>query len=928
MRESLPQGQIVPAARPLGAYLQLQRPEIGRPAQPIAIPNAPAVRTIEQGNGGNVEGFNQWSELAQALGPFAERAISLAGAGVQMYADREYEKGQDEMIRAQILANRQGQQSAARYTAEGRRIAQLDPAAALLADKVNPFRQWGRENQATSAAGLELLPEVMRAYREYPNIQQLRPGDPEIKRLQSEAMAQVMQRYGINEDSRGFAENFLPRLGQAQQRLYEQHLDDYTKEAKEQAWRRSAAEVAALYNNARNSGVIEWEEMDQSGKFVWRSASLATDRRGWLQGISKSITRIADRLANETGIPGETSYLQNRMFEQIAATAGDIRAAELLDALNDAEQGPPGPGGVRARVGDTLGPQTSKAEYDAASIQFQRDELENKRKLNAFEDEVIPLLSLPDGPEKKQRINEMTEKFANAGVRLSDMTDSIKSLSSSVETLDLMAYDTRPIDTFLSDIQQQYGSAFNRKANYQRLLGMIKNFPADLREEYLAKFNSIAEREGSRKVSFPSGLVDPLISNKVKSNILRFYPEDASQAALRGGDILQVISGLGKANAAESVNRQTLAYRNYVYQKLEKRQGELGRELTTAEVTQTVTQALEEYGQKDKEAFGYNFPGVQQFGTPGVDGMAPRPAPAAGGQPGRPAQPPPPPLYPSGQLDNVPNRSQRLSDPNAPVLALPSVKEEIGRVVSGRAPSAQVIRAARDARMSVGRWLLRQAEGHPGLSLPEAQRRTLLRSSSGAEGVSQNIAATAAQSSPGNQLKRLGRYAFQAFVPPAAAAPATPLLVAQRQERDAVSGIARALGVAPLDVATIINFETGGSLVAGRHRGGLDVRGGDGGNYLGWIQFSPENQRKYGVRPGMSSQEMAQAVVRYFRDAGIRAGDSLEMLYQAVQAPALLKKARTLGRNLGADSNGTVSGHVQRMRSEHAPLVRRWLEGR
>jgi hypothetical protein len=150
-------------------------------------------------------------------------------------------------------------------------------------------------------------------------------------------------------------------------------------------------------------------------------------------------------------------------------------------------------------------------------------------------------------------------------------------------------------------------------------------------------------------------------------------------------------------------------------------------------------------------------------------------------------------------------------------------------------------------------------------------------------------------------------------------------LVGPGPERQAIQYISAQLGVDPLDVATFINYETGGRLVSGQYRRGLDTWGGDGGRYLGWIQFSPDNQAKYGVRVGMTPMEMAQAVVKYMKNSGIKPGDSLDMLYQAVQAPALLGQARARGRNIGSDSNGSISGHVARMRREHAGVSGRWL---
>ena len=75
----------------------------------------------------------------------------------------------------------------------------------------------------------------------------------------------------------------------------------------------------------------------------------------------------------------------------------------------------------------------------------------------------------------------------------------------------------------------------------------------------------------------------------------------------------------------------------------------------------------------------------------------------------------------------------------------------------------------------------------------------------------------------------------------------------------------------------------------------------------------------------MTAMQMAQAVTGYLKNAGIRPGDGLEMMYQAVQAPALLGRARQLGRVIGADSNASLTDHIKRMRSQHSPLASRWL---
>jgi tape measure domain-containing protein len=71
---------------------------------------------------------------------------------------------------------------------------------------------------------------------------------------------------------------------------------------------------------------------------------------------------------------------------------------------------------------------------------------------------------------------------------------------------------------------------------------------------------------------------------------------------------------------------------------------------------------------------------------------------------------------------------------------------------------------------------------------------------------------------------------------------------------------AQKLGVSPLDLATIISFETGGTFNPSKF-------GGAGGNYMGLIQFGPNERKAYGARPGQSFEEQVTGpVVRYFQD--------------------------------------------------------------
>lgn len=99
----------------------------------------------------------------------------------------------------------------------------------------------------------------------------------------------------------------------------------------------------------------------------------------------------------------------------------------------------------------------------------------------------------------------------------------------------------------------------------------------------------------------------------------------------------------------------------------------------------------------------------------------------------------------------------------------------------------------------------------------------------------------------------------------------------------ALMAAAQKLGVSPLDLATIISFETGGTFSP-------SIRGGAGGNYMGLIQFGGPERRQYGANPGQSFEEQVTGpVVRYFQDrfgkVGMSTqGASLEDLYTTVLA--------------------------------------------
>ena len=125
----------------------------------------------------------------------------------------------------------------------------------------------------------------------------------------------------------------------------------------------------------------------------------------------------------------------------------------------------------------------------------------------------------------------------------------------------------------------------------------------------------------------------------------------------------------------------------------------------------------------------------------------------------------------------------------------------------------------------------------------------------------------------------------------------------------AAVALAEKMGLAAEDLLTVISYETAGTLSPSITN--------DGG-YTGLIQFSPYNQKKYGVNASSTVTEQVIAAGRYLEDAGVKAGDGLLRIYAAINAGSPDKIHASDANNGGAPGtvldkvNGQMDGHRAR----------------
>lgn len=131
--------------------------------------------------------------------------------------------------------------------------------------------------------------------------------------------------------------------------------------------------------------------------------------------------------------------------------------------------------------------------------------------------------------------------------------------------------------------------------------------------------------------------------------------------------------------------------------------------------------------------------------------------------------------------------------------------------------------------------------------------------------------------------------------------------------RTSINIAATELGISPIDLATVISYETGGSFDPAIRGGVRDAQGR--GKHIGLIQFGPSEQGTYGANQQQSVGEQMQAVVRYLRHRGVKPGMGLLDVYSTVNAGAPGLYNRSDAPKGGAP--GTVRDKVDKQMAGH-----------
>jgi hypothetical protein len=755
MRE-LRDGQIVPAAQPVDAFIRptafQQAP--GLPRLQVFSSNAPQIRTIGQGSGGNVQGFNQWAQLADALAPFNDALTKTAMTGGQMYASGEYEKGRNDAIKAQILSNQQRLQGGANWSAETRRLEGVDPEAAQMMDRVNPFRQAGRDNQKARMAAEETKTYILQAYRETPGAETWKPGDPRLAEIKVKATQQILTRFGLDQSSAGFQDYVNPQIAQAWDRVSTEQQADHQKWAKQTIPRMTAVEMGQQYAAARAAGVVEWMELDPTTQQpVRRQARLGDQEFNY--GVGRMLLQTLNRIQGEVGLRGETTEAMKDAYLQLVEMAGRDGGegmVELVTIAQGLEVGPPMKNGRRATLGELFAPESYALAKELRKDAFDLQAMAEAQAMKAFSNEAAEtLLMAPAGtPEYEAAVQQLRQRALALGVPTDKAFEVIDSLGGRVESIAERGANATDVEELFIAFEAMDPSSFDTRQALDVLRGRIGALPVEMQREYLKRLGGLSASKGKEAQNSKGSVINPILERGIAAALRREYPKTVSEAALRGVKDIQGFMAYGDANLRTAAARLEEGARKHMQARLAEAAQKAGRRLTAAEETATATAAFNEYlNTKDEGLREYLYPGGVS-GGPGIQGGKAEPPQGnvrGGGQ--APALPPgrapvKNQVVSSSNLDNV---DPQLLKSGTVVLEKPSALQEIERVLLGRPPSAAVQRAARAAGMPVGQWLLRQADGYPG-SITPSTRNELLRRSNQGQAAGQKVSSSARPGNP------------------------------------------------------------------------------------------------------------------------------------------------------------------------------------
>jgi hypothetical protein len=710
----LPQGQLNTAAKPVDAFISPVNYQVAQPGQPGQMPGVQGVSAVSTGGTTYVQGHNSAADLAEALRPFTKELLTAAGTAGLQYASWQMAKGEAEFMeqyrRAQLKVDESTEVGETNYAQGARAVGAKDPKAGALMWGLNPYREIGAQRARSRLAGQE-IEAGMTGYvnSRSREIDYTAPdqGFAALNKIRADYIAQVTNKFGVNENSAGFQKYAAPSIEKASdreaQRISQDRVKFYDEMMPRQLTQLLRNEMLLLHKKSASfelNGKAYTRGVDPE-QLYWTAAGIRLNNvaRDFLQKAGPA--GMATEWARQAylGLLAEANYNDDQSLRRMV---GLLRSGEPLRG-SDGKPVRDANGQDVYLTWDQLYGQDSidnQIKYEQAGFTARQ----NKAKDFGFRSEAAignAIQGMPPGPERASTaaaaLNDFIAKETAAGrppgpTEIQAARRAMKDAHELTSDLVFEQDDPGAQTRYLAGLGQLYGADFNAKSERDKVdalaAGMkdqkaARQFVTQAYGEIERKEKEVQDMSGYRSAR------DKVINDNISSRVLRNYQANPANPAF------------GKPDREESERRQRGAYTQHVNNRIKEKEAQLKRKLNETEVRAVTQQAIDEYGKNDKEALQYLFPGSQAYpNSPSVDpygtikpvdlGPDGKPKPKPSG--------PVPKVYSINQLDDIPNRAVELRQfRTKPVMALQSIRDVMFNAIDGKAQSPEFERAWRDA---------------------------------------------------------------------------------------------------------------------------------------------------------------------------------------------------------------------------------------
>ena len=575
--DRLPLSQIQPSAKPVSSFIRTQAINPAAPTKPSMLPSASGVQIIQRGNVSNVKGYNSLRELSEAV----KLLVPVVDAGLELYASNQYQKGQQELLKANRGNNNAMVQSEKNYAAENRVVHRNNEAAGILMDELNPYRKAGMLNQA-SAITATLVPQAFRkAWLENgQELAMLDPGDPAINKLKAKVTNDLANVYGLDEYSPGFIDKVVPEINKQWEKLQNDQYSAHVKVKKHQKEIQTADGLEAIIE----SDISEEDKYKQVAEYLAEAASTSG-----LNGEASAMTEDA-------------IIRLGKKLQWESVTGANTKAQSLLQQLNRMPSGIVGDKGQVLSIGDVYGPRLYVDTDSVASVAYKEYNKGQKNLGASFEQTYAE--EFYKARNNPQKLAELKEKaLSDKNFEGYAFTEKLKYINNWNETINENienSVDMTDWNGYLEGLDRKIGNEFNVEEEDKLFWEKMESVPlraTETRIKIRERYNKIRQK----KISAVEQSIDvPNLKGVLKDRLAAILEDkfpDMETGIFRDDnfDIMDYLANgeLNKATAEAKI-AQALYEKSLVG--IQQQAIKLGKdELSIVEQNEAINKAIDEY---------------------------------------------------------------------------------------------------------------------------------------------------------------------------------------------------------------------------------------------------------------------------------------------------------------------------------------------